>query len=306
MFGRPLSVRKVVDSPLLVGIILLLLSQFAAAEIPAPQNEATRELMAFVRGAADLIVESDLEVACLELKDPASSWFVGESYVFVFDMEGRALCHPARPELEGKDLADLRDPHGIPIVTHFLKELSGDKVEGWLHYLWPPPGKKTFYWKSTYLRKIETSEGKTLLAGSGRWGMKLEPFFLVEQVEDAVRLLEAQGTQAFTTLKDPASGYRFLDAYVFVMREDGEQQVNGAFPEVEGTNMLEFTDAEGKAIAQAMLKVVREQGEGWVDYLWPRPGDTALSRKRSFVKGVVIDRRLYIVGAGMYFDDNLI
>lgn len=305
MLGWPPSVRKTVGSILLLGMTLLFCSPFWAAEVPAPHYEATRELMAFVRGAADLIVESDLEVACLELKDPASPWFVGESYVFVFDMEGHALCHPSRPELEGQNLVELRDPHGIPIVAQFLKEISGDKIEGWIHYLWPPPGKKTFYWKSTYLRKIKDSDGKNLIVGSGRWGMKLEPFFLVDKVQDAVRLLETQGTKAFTTLKDPAAGYRFLDAYVFVMREDGEQQVNVAFPEVEGSNMLEFTDTEGKAIAQEMLKVVQSQGEGWVDYLWPRPGDTVSTRKRSFVKGVVVDHRLYIVGAGMYFDDGL-
>ncbi len=49
-----------------------------------------------------------------------------------------------------------------------------------------------------------------------------------------------------------------------------------------------------------MLEVEADES-AWIDYLWPKPGDAAPSRKSSYVRRVTVGEREYIVGADVYF-----
>ena len=264
------------------------------------EHRETRELMAFVEDAAELVSASGPDGACASFREDRSRWRYEDDYVFILDMEGNTLCHPAQPRLEGRSIVDLRDPKGKPIVQMFLRAVEEDD-EGWVHYQWPRPGESTFVWKSTYVKKATGPTGKSYVVGSGLYQMPMERDFVVEKVDEAVRLIEQEGTEALETLRDPAGGFRFYDAYVFVFDEAGVQHVNAAFPEHEGQNLLDLEDAEGVVIGREMLDVVRGRGAGWVDYLWPQPGDTRPSEKSSYVKGVQVGDTLYVVGAGVYF-----
>lgn len=273
-----------------------------AAPLPAfeAEHKETRELMAFVEDAAALVSASGPEGACASFREDQSRWRYQDEYVFILDMEGNTLCHPAQPNLEGRSIVDVRDPKGKPIVQMFLNAVEDDG-EGWVHYHWQRPGGTTFVWKTTYVRQATGPTGEDYVVGSGLYQMPMERDFVVEKVNEAAELIEREGTDAFDTLRDPATGFRFYDAYVFVFDEEGVQRVNAAFPEHENQNLLDLEDANGVVIGRKMLDVVRERGAGWVDYLWPKPGDTRPSEKSSYVRGVRVGDTLYVVGAGVYF-----
>ena len=44
------------------------------------------------------------------------------------------------------------------------------------------------------------------------------------------------------------------------------------------------------------------KGAGWVDYLFPKPGETTPSHKWTYVKRVTIDGAPALLGAGFYPD----
>ncbi len=272
-----------------------------AGELPPPLYDETLLLIDLVRDAADLVAAEGLDAACAEFRQPGTHWFQDEIYLFVLDLEGSAVCHPALPALEGQKLLELRDPLGKPIIQSFLREVGSGSESGWVHYLWPKPGSSTFRWKTAHVRRAAAPDGTDYIVGSGLYEMEMERFFVVEQVEDAVELLaEAGVNEAFYTLRDPATGFRFYDAYVFVMDGDGVMLVNVGFPDLEGRNVAALEDESGKLFVQEMLAV--EEGEAaWIDYLWPKPGETRPSRKSSYVRRVEIDGRDYVVGAGVYF-----
>ena len=48
-------------------------------------------------------------------------------------------------------------------------------------------------------------------------------------------------------------------------------------------------DADGKPFYNAMIQVAETKGLGWVDYMFPRPGQTAPSQKWTYVKKVTVD-----------------
>jgi signal transduction histidine kinase len=291
---------------LLAGVATLAPLAAAAAAADAaypPEHAATRELMDLVGDAAALISEKGVDGACAELRQADSRWFHGETYVFVNDMVGNSLCHPAKPSLEGRTLLDLRDPHGKPIVQSFLREVKEDG-EGWVHYLWPRPGAgMTFHWKTSYVRVAETPDGGEVIVGSGVYQMPMERMFVVEQVDDAAALLRDKGEEAFPVLRDEASGFLFYDSYVFVMDESGVHLVNAGFPQREGQNMLDFADEDGKVVGREMQALLETKEAGWVEYMWPRPGDEPASRKASYVRKVTMpDGRTVVVGAGLYVE----
>ena len=89
-----------------------------------PEYEETRELMAVVREATDLVTGEGVDAACAKFRVKDSRWYQDDDYVFVLGMDGEALCHPARPSLEGRNLMELRDPKGRPIAVLLLRELE--------------------------------------------------------------------------------------------------------------------------------------------------------------------------------------
>jgi len=275
----------------------------AATTLPAPEHEETRELMTRVDAAVEAVEGEGVEVACSLFKEEGASWHPdADSYVFINDIDGTSLCHPGKPGLEGTSVLGLRDPYGKPIVENFERETEADG-EGWVHYLWPRAAGGTFYWKSTYVRRAGTLEGKEVIVGSGEFDLPMERLFVVEQVDDAVALIQAEGEDAFATLRDKASGFRFYDSYVFVMDANGVHLVNAGFPEHEGENMLAFTDENGKKVGVEMLELLADQDAGWVDYMWPRPGDDPASHKSSYVRRVDLPSgAVLVVGAGIYTD----
>ncbi len=119
-------------------------------------------------------------------------------------------------------------------------------------------------------------------------------------VDKAAALVERQGKAAFSEFRKRDGEWWFGNTYLFAYDQDLNVLLNPAFPQREGTNPRGEKDANGMAFHDEFLRVARAQGAGWVDYMFPKPGETQPSRKWSYVKAVNIDGTLGIIGAGFY------
>ena len=72
-------------------------------------------------------------------------------------------------------------------------------------------------------------------------------------------------------------------------------------PGLDGKDLTDFKDPDGKRLFVEFSKVCREKGEGTVDYLWPKPGHEAPVEKLSYVKR--FGPWDWIIGTGIYIDD---
>ncbi|ROQ90171.1 cache domain-containing protein [Desulfosoma caldarium] len=72
-------------------------------------------------------------------------------------------------------------------------------------------------------------------------------------------------------------------------------------PELDGKDLADFKDPNGKHLFVEFVKVCREKGAGFVDYLWPKPGMEKPVPKVSYVK--LFQPWGWIVGSGIYVDD---
>jgi cytochrome c len=121
---------------------------------------------------------------------------------------------------------------------------------------------------------------------------------IVALVEKAAALIDSKGSSVF-----PEFGkgeWLTGDTYVFVDDLKGVVLFNGGFPEREGSNSSNLKDSNGKLFWAEFLKVIQSKGSGWVDYMFPKPGQTQASQKWSYVKAVNIDGTPGFVGAGFY------
>ncbi len=65
--------------------------------------------------------------------------FDNKEYFWINDMDRRMVMHPFKPELNGKELGDFKDPDGNPIFIQFT-EIARKDGAGFLRYSWPKPG----------------------------------------------------------------------------------------------------------------------------------------------------------------------
>ena len=72
-------------------------------------------------------------------------------------------------------------------------------------------------------------------------------------------------------------------------------------PELDGKDLSDIKDPQGKLLFMAMIDVVRREGAGNVEYMWPKPGSDKPQPKVSYVKG--FQPWGWVIGTGVYTSD---
>ncbi|ATP49843.1 histidine kinase [Pseudomonas putida] len=94
-------------------------------------------------------------------------------YFFVYDRQGRSLMHARQAELVGKDLMDMRDPHGLLVIQALLQ--SAKSGEGFQRYAWSKPSSGRVTEKLAYVVMLE------------QWGWMIGTGIYLEDVEKATQ-----------------------------------------------------------------------------------------------------------------------
>ena len=124
-------------------------------------------------------------------------------------------------------------------------------------------------------------------------------------VKEAAELIEENGEAAFPELREEETKWFNNDTYVFVWRTDGIRVVYPPDLEGEGQNMSTLIDSTGKQIGRLFIEIaLSEDGEGWIDYKWPKPGESEQSNKKTYIKLAIYGENSFLVGSGFYLDIN--
>jgi signal transduction histidine kinase len=141
-----------------------------------------------------------------------------------------------------------------------------------------------------------------LIAANNGFAEPLTAKMCRDKAMAAAKLLEQKGTDAFAELKDPDGPFRFGDGegYVWVHDLDVVMLMHPIKPSLDGKNLSSLTDSNGVLFFVAFNEVAETQGAGWVEYLWPKPGQKGSSPKVSFVMLAKHGSDNFVVGSGMY------
>jgi signal transduction histidine kinase len=124
-----------------------------------------------------------------------------------------------------------------------------------------------------------------------------------DKVNAAVKLFESEGDASYPKFKDVKGEFRFAngEGYIWIHSLSGIMVMHATKPSMEGQNQLDLKDSTGFYFISAMNQLVEKRGEGWVVYLWAKPGlNKPEELKSSFVKVATKNGRKYVVGCGLY------
>ena len=128
MEERQLGVRQTVETA--HGMVAHFHSQVAAGKMP--EDEAKQRALAALK----------------------SIRYSGVEYFWVNDMIPKMVMHPIKPELDGKDLTENKDPTGLHLFMEFVKTVKASGG-GFVMYMWPKPGSDKPVQKVSYVKGFE-------------------------------------------------------------------------------------------------------------------------------------------------------
>jgi cytochrome c len=128
------------------------------------------------------------------------------------------------------------------------------------------------------------------------------PDVIVSKVKEAAALLEKEGPAAFPKFSGKESPFIYEGTYIWIHTlADAEMLVHPIKNKMVGNKLVGLKDTNGKRFFVVMNDLVREKGEGWVEYFWPKPGTQESVRKISFVKKCKMSNGVEVVlGSGIY------
>ncbi len=98
----------------------------------------------------------------------------GNEYFWINDMHPRMVMHPAKPELDGKDMTDTKDPDGKQLFVDMVKVVSAEGA-GFVRYEWPRPGSDKPVPKISYVK------------GYTPWGWMVGSGVYVDDIDEAIK-----------------------------------------------------------------------------------------------------------------------
>lgn len=75
----------------------------------------------------------------------------GQGYFWINDDRVRMVMHPIKPELNGQDMSDFKDPDGVNVFTVFTNTAKKNG-HGFVHYSWEKPGRLEPVEKISYVK----------------------------------------------------------------------------------------------------------------------------------------------------------
>ena len=207
--------------------------------------------------------------------------YADDNYLWINDMKPTMVMHPMKPTMDGTDLSTYKDPNGKLLFNEFVKVCEKDG-QGFVDYMWPKPGKDKPVPKLSYVRLFKPWNW---VIGTGVYLETAEKYFM------------EQAKQQIGNLRFGPDG----KDYFFIVDTAGIMLMHPIKPSIVGNDQSDLRDPKGKAFIQEMVKIAKENGQGFVEYLWPKPGENEPVGKLSYVQ--LFKEWGWIVSTGIYVDD---
>ena len=239
--------------------------------------------------------------------DDESGYFFMESY------SGYNLVDGAFPQIEGAYRLDEVTPDGFKYVEQMIKRATHNG-QGWVNYTFINPGTGLKDQKSAFVKAIPAANwyiGAGYYAGeildhdalSHSQSIDYEYLTLVKSMSQSIASVyqNYNKTDAGNYVKEIIHYVTFnsdMSGYFFIYDLQGKVIAHGATPELEGQNLYNYRDASGNYVIQDLIRKVKTEGHGFVDYYWKNPADGKTEAKRAYVTKITgID---YFIGSGFY------
>jgi len=137
-------------------------------------------------------------------------------------------------------------------------------------------------------------------AGAVEFGSRDEAIAMVQRVQDMYRKSGLDATIKAIRAKDKAFFDR--DLYAYIIDLNGVVMANGAVPAVQGKDISEFRDQNGKFLVKEEIEICKGPGRGWLDFRWMNPVTKVVEDKSAYLEKL---GPTYCTGVGIYRDEQV-
>ena len=225
----------------------------------------------------------------------------GTGYIWINDTTApfpRMIMHPTVPSLDGKVLSSRRYNNAQGINKNLFSafvEVTAENKDGYVDYLWPKPtagGLTKKVPKLSYVRRYKSWEW---ILGTGIYIDDAE-IDIKNRIKESIQKMRYAGGTGYFWINDNTLPFPTMVMHPTV-------------PSLDGTilNAPKYNNALGvdKNLFQAFAEVTaKKAGDGFVDYLWPKPTPNGLTERKEKVSYVKLHKPTgWIIGSGAYIDN---
>jgi signal transduction histidine kinase len=121
------------------------------------ERATKEEAKTMVDAAYDHIKKVGAEQAFKDFNTDKAKWTKKDLYVMAYDAQAVCLANGANQGLVGKNMKDLKDANGVPIIVSLLDKAA--KGGGWVEYEWTHPQTHKAEAKTTFARQLPDGSG---------------------------------------------------------------------------------------------------------------------------------------------------
>jgi len=198
----------------------------------------------------------------------------GRGYYFAFTLKGIETLFAVRPEMEGKNMMQVRGGKGELVVPDMLAVIK-EKGEGFYRYTWPKPNHQGYFPKIAFVKLFKPIGW---VIGTG------------EYIDDVEKDVQEECIKWISNIKFGKDGY------VFAGQWDGLSLSGPA----TGKNMYDIEDINGVKIVRELIEAAKSGGD-FVYYVLPKFEGKKHAPKISYA--VSIPKWQWYIGSGIYVDE---
>jgi len=225
----------------------------------------------------------------------------GTGYIWINDTTApfpTMIMHPTVPTLDGKVLSSRKYNNAMGIRKNLFSafvEVTRNNKDGYVDYLWPKPTPTGLTKEEPKLSYVRRYSDWNWILGTGIY------------IDDARVEIESR-------IKESVKSMRYADGTGYFWINDNTlpyptMVMHPTVPDLDGKVLDDpkYNNALGKDqnLFQAFAEITkRGPGEGFVDYLWPKPVKDGLTERTAKISYVRLHKPTgWIIGSGAYIDN---
>ncbi|HFQ82243.1 MAG TPA: HAMP domain-containing protein [Desulfobacterales bacterium] len=225
----------------------------------------------------------------------------GQGYVWINDTTlpyPKMIMHPTVPALDGKVLNNPKFNCALGrkenLFTAFVKSCNSNNGEAYVDYLWPQPTKNGLTKEKPKLSYVREVKDWQWIIGTGIYVDEILPD-IIEKTKNDIKKMRYNNGIGYFWINNTTLPYPKMIMHPIAPSLDGKVMNSPKFNCALGRKENLFT---------AFVKSCnRNNGEAYVNYLWPKPTKNGLSKKQPKLSYVREYKPLHwIVGTGAYID----
>ncbi len=245
--------------------------------------------------AGELSLEQAQKLAIQEIK--AMRYDGGTGYIWINDTRlpyPTMIMHPTLPAIDGTILDDPKYNCAMGKSRNLFQamaEVCLENKNGFVDYVWPKPTPDGLVANVKKLSYVALFEEWGWVLGTGIYLDDVKRDVVGALLKD-ISNLRYNGSEGYFWIKDNQLPYPKMVMHPTNPSLDGKILDNEKYNCVKGT---------GQNFFQLMAQKARQEGSGFVEYMWPKPGSDHDEPKLSYVK--YFEPLGWVIGSGVYTDN---